>query len=403
MNERTPALARAALATAIGIVTGLVVLALEHLIDELLHELVEAPAWVPAAVLIAGAVVTAIVVHYLGGGSSSTTEVYVEEFHLDAPRIESKYAPGRLLGALTTLGSGAPLGMEGPAVYTGTIAAAVVHRRRPAMVASTHHALLVAGAAAGIAAVFKAPAAGAIFAMEVPFLGRLAHERVLPAIFGSAAGFLTMATVDGFSPELEVPLIELTYGRVAMCAVLGLIVGIAAMGVIALIGLAERSHDRWSASTRALLAGLLLAGVYGIGRAATDEPIAITSGNSVIDWAIQPDHAVWVLVVVFLIRAVGPAISIGGGGVGGLFIPLMASGAVVGRLFADAASSEELALFVVVGAACMLGGGYAIPLTAAVFIAEYTGQASVIVPGLVAITVTRLVVGSRSVSPAQVV
>ena len=55
-----------------------------------------------------------------------------------------------------------------------------------------------------------------------------------------------------------------------------------------------------------------------------------------------------------------------------------------------------------VGAACMLGGGYAAPLTGVVFVAEYTGQASVIVPALVAMTMTRLVVRDRSVSPNQV-
>jgi H+/Cl- antiporter ClcA len=84
-----------------------------------------------------------------------------------------------------------------------------------------------------------------------------------------------------------------------------------------------------------------------------------------------------------------------------LFIPLMAAGAMVGRLFADATSSEELALFVVVGAACMLGAGYAVPLTGVVFVAEYTGQATVIVPALVAMAMTRLVVRARSVSPNQ--
>ena len=49
----------------------------------------------------------------------------------------------------------------------------------------------------------------------------------------------------------------------------------------------------------------------------------------------------------------------------------------------------------------MLGAGYAVPVTGAVFVAEYTGQASVIVPALVAMAVTRLVVGNHSVSPAQ--
>jgi CIC family chloride channel protein len=192
---------RLAVATAIGILVGLVVLALEHAVDDVLHELFEAPVWVPAAVVAAGAVVTAVVTKYLSGGGTATTEVYVREFHRDEPELEPKRAPGRLLAAFTTLASGAPLGMEGPAVYGGSVAAAMVGRRLRGAAAVSYHAMLVAGAAAGIAGVFKAPAAGAIFALEVPFRGRLAGERVLPAIFGSGAGYLTTASVDGVEPR----------------------------------------------------------------------------------------------------------------------------------------------------------------------------------------------------------
>ncbi len=400
-GRRTWAL-RLAASTVIGVVTGLVALALEHSVDDIVEELFEAPVWVPAVVVAAGAIVTAIVTKYLSGGETATTEVYVEEFHRDHPTLEPKHAPGRLVAAFTTLASGAPLGLEGPAVYTGSVVASLIHRRRPRLGAATHHALLVAGAAAGIAAVFKAPAAGAIFAMEVPFRGRLAGERVLPAIFGSAAGYLTMAAVDGVKPELEVPLIELTTGRALGSVALGLVVGVAALGVIGLVNAAEELHHRFPAWVRALVAGAALAGLYAAGRGMTGEPVALASGNSVIDWAIQPDHAVAVLVGVFLLRAVGPAVSIAGGGVGGLFIPLMAAGAVVGRLFADAANVEDLSLYVTVGAAGMLGAGYAVPLTGVVFVAEYTGQATVIVPALLAMAAIRVVVGARSVSPNQI-
>ncbi len=393
--------ARLAAATAIGIATGLVVLALEHLVDDVLHEVFEAEVWVPAVIVFAGAVITAIVIRYTGGRSSASTEVYVEQFHHSDPDMDVKHAPGRVLGAFTTLGSGAPLGLEGPAVYTGSAVATLIHRHWSVLRGDAFHALLVAGSAAGIAAVFKAPAAGAIFAMEVPFRGRFAGERALPAIFGAASGYLTMALVDGVESEIEVPLIELTVGRAFLSALLGLAIGIAAIGVIWLISTAEHAASRYTAGLRAVLAGGALAGIYALGRGMTGESLALTSGNSVIDWAVKPDHAVWVLLGVFALRALGPAVSIGGGGVGGLFIPLMAAGAVIGRLFADASSTDDIALFVVVGAATMLGAGYAVPLTGVVFVAEYTGQATVIVPALIAMAVTRLVVGNRSVSPAQ--
>jgi len=388
-------------ATVIGVVTGLVVLALEHLVEDVIHEIFEAPIWVPAVVVFVGAGATALVTRSVGGRSTASTEVYVEQFHHAEPDMDIKNAPGRVLAAFTTLGSGAPLGLEGPAVYTGSAVATFIHRRWSVLRGEAFHALLVAGSAAGIAAVFKAPAAGAIFAMEVPFRGRFAGERVLPAIFGAASGYLTMALVDGVEAELEVPLIELTVSRAFLSAVLGLAVGIAAIGVIWAVTTAEHVTSRYPAGIRALAAGGALAAIYALGRGMTGESLALTSGNSVIDWAIKPDHAVLVLLGVFALRAVGPAVSIAGGGVGGLFIPLMAAGAVVGRLFADASTTDDVALYVVVGAATMLGAGYAVPLTGVVFVAEYTGQASVIVPALIAMAVARLIVRNRSVSPAQ--
>ncbi len=377
------------------------VVALEHLVEDVLHAIDEAPVWVPGVAVVLGALATAALIHFLGGRSSASTEVYVEEFHEETTTLDPTHAPGRLAAAFTTLGSGAPLGLEGPAVYTGSAVATILRRRVPALGAGAHNVLLVAAAAAGIAAVFKAPAAGAIFALEVPFRSRLAGERVLAAIFGSATGFMTMAAFDGVKNELEVPLVELTYDRAALSVVLGVVVGVAAIGVIWLIGQAEHLTAWSSPWVRALLAGGGLAGLYAIGRGIAGESLALQSGNSVIDWAVEGDYAIWLLVAVFGLRAVGPAVSIAGGGVGGLFIPLMAAGAVVGRLFADAASSEDLALYVTVGAAAMLGAGYAVPLTAVVFVAEYTGQATLIIPGLLAVAVAKLVVGSRSVSPAQ--
>lgn len=388
-------------ASIIGVITGSVVLAIEHAVDDVLEVLFEQPAWVPAAAVVGGLLITALLVQTIGGRSSATTELYVEEYHRSAPAVEPKHLPGRLLSAFTTLASGSPLGMEGPAVYTGTAVAALARRRWAAVVGDAYHAMLIAGAAAGIAAVFKAPAAGAIFAMEVPFRGRLAGERVLPAVFGSATGYLTMASIDGVKPEAELPVVELTYGRAFGSVILGLVVGVAAIGVIALVRQAEHVTTTRSVWVRASVAGGALAGLYALGRAATGEPVALASGNSVIDWAIEPGHAVSLLILVFLLRAAGPAIAIAGGGVGGLFIPLMAAGAVIGRLFADALRVEDVTLYVIVGASTMLGAGYAVPLTAVVFVAEYTGQAGLIVPGLLAVATMRLVVGSRSVSPAQ--
>ena len=52
---------------------------------------------------------------------------------------------------------------------------------------------------------------------------------------------------------------------------------------------------------------------------------------------------------------------------------MMAAGTDLGRLFAEVSNTQELALYVTVGKVCMLGSGYAVPLTAVVLVAEYSG------------------------------
>ena len=392
---------RIAVATVVGVLTGVVVIAVERLVEGLLHEVREADPWIIVVALIAGAVAAALLVQFLGGRSSSTTETYVEKFHEEEPPLEPRHAPGRLGASVVSLGSGAPLGLEGPAVYSGAVIATFLRRHWKWARGLEANALMAAGAAAAVSAVFKAPVAGAIFALEVPFRNRLAAERLLPALFGSAAGYLTLTAIEGIDTELGIAEVQLSFGRAMAALLLGAIVGLVARGIIALIRLAEDYSAKGIPLVRGLAAGLGLAALFAVGRGLTGEDVAITAGFPVVKWALEPGHSFWLLVAVLLIRTFGTSVAIGGGGVGGLFVPLIATGAIVGRIFADVGNIEDLTLFVIVGGAAMLGAGYAAPLTGVVIIAELTGQAGLIVPGLLATTMAMLTVGNRSVSHAQ--
>jgi CIC family chloride channel protein len=392
---------RIVIATVVGVLTGVVVIAVEYLVEELLHAVREASPWVIALALVGGAVGAALLVYFVGGRSSSSTEVYVEKFNDEEAPLEPRYAPGRLGASVASIGSGAPLGLEGPAVYSGAVIATFFRRRWSWARALEPNALLAAGAAAGVSAVFKAPVAGAIFALEVPFRTRFAADRLLPALFGSAAGYLTLTALEGTESALDIATVQLTFGRALGSLLLGAIVGLVARGIIALIRLAEDYSGKGVPLARGLTAGVSLAGLFALGRVLTGEDVAITAGFPVVEWALEPGHSVALLVAVLLIRTVGTSVAVGGGGVGGLFVPLIATGAIVGRIFADVGNVEELTLFVMVGGATMLGAGYAAPLTGVVIIAELTAQAGLIVPALLATTMAMLTVGNRSVSHAQ--
>ena len=56
---------------------------------------------------------------------------------------------------------------------------------------------MVAGAAAGVAAIFKAPATGAVFALEVPYQDDFARKMLLPALVAAASGYLGFVAIHG--------------------------------------------------------------------------------------------------------------------------------------------------------------------------------------------------------------
>src|SRR5690606_2201628 len=92
---------------------------------------------------------------------------------------------------------------------------------------------------------------------------------------------------------------------------------------------------------------------------------------------------------------------IGGGGVGGLFVPLVVAGALCGRIVGGAVNELDTPMFVVIGIAAFLGAGYRVPLASVMFVAETTGRASIVVPGLLAAVAAELMMGPSSVTNLQ--
>jgi CIC family chloride channel protein len=391
------------LAAVVGGLTGLLVAGFEAVVVEvMLERLLEQPLWVLAIAPAVGLVAAAFALRWIGPTGPGTADEYIKAFHHPDHRLTIRAAIARMTAAIATLGSGGAMGLEGPSIYLGATVGGQIHDRLPRSLRGERRTLLVAGAAAGVAAIFKAPATGAVFALEAPFQDDLARKALLPSLVGAATGYLAFASVHGTAPLLPV---DSTFGfngrDIAGALVLGVVAGIGARWFAR--GLREAKHfaEVTRASRRVALSGSALALLFVGMRLVAGESLTVATGYDVIAWALDPDRGIPVLLAVLALRSAATVCVVGGGGVGGVFIPLVVAGALTGSVVGHAVNELDVPLFVVIGIAAFLGAGYRVPLAAVMFVAETTGKASVVVPGLLAAVAAELMMGRSSVTNLQ--
>lgn len=393
------------LAAVVGVVAGAVVAVFDRVVIELLQEnVLHLPVWAVAAAPAVGLVLSSLILRTLGRGvGSATADEYLLAFHDPAHVLGGRAMAARMLAATATLGSGAPMGLEGPSLYCGATIGSVLQRRFPRVFAASDRRLLtVAGAAAGVSAIFKAPLTGVVFALEVPYRDDLARRMLLPALVSSACGYVVFVAVNGTEPLFRVladPAFSIS--ELGGVVLLGVGAGVLARTYARMIRGAKRvaARRQWPV---VLACGAVLGALHLATRGLTGEDLAVTGGANVVVWAADPSHAWWLVAAIGLIRAVGTSTALAGGGTGGLFIPLVVAGTVLGRFVGGVIPGADLTLFTVVGAASFLGAGYRVPLAAVAFVAESTGRPGFIVPGLLASVAAELVMGPASITPYQV-
>ena len=393
------------LASLTGAATGLAGAAFERFTAEIIFaEVMELPLAALAFMPLVGLVMARLALQWLAGGATpATSDEYVRSFHEQGRPLDIRPAPGRMAAAVATLGFGGSMGYEGPAIYAGASIGSWLQRRLPRFF-TTEDAklLLVAGAAAGVAAIFKAPVTGLVFALEVPYHDDLARRMVLPAAIASATSYVTFVALIGTEPLFPVagqPPLDLR--DLAGAAAVGLLAGGFARLFAVVITGAKTAVARVGPWWRVVAAGLALAGLFALGRLVAGTNLTLGAGYDTMRWAAQGDNSVLLLAAAATLRVAATAVTVAGGGVGGLFIPLVLQGFLVGQAASGLFDADNATLFPVVGIAAFLGAGYGVPLAAVVFVAEATGRPGFVVPGLIAAVVAQLVMGRRSVTPFQ--
>ncbi|HEY8209503.1 MAG TPA: chloride channel protein [Myxococcaceae bacterium] len=305
----------------------------------------------------------------------------------------------KLLASAATIGTGGSAGREGPIVYGGGAVAAGVARtlgftRRELTI------LLASGAGAGIAASFNAPIAGALFAMEI-ILRDFDLKVLSPILLASViATLISRSASDAVTLLQRYPYHLVSAWELVSYVALGLLCGLLAYVFVRLLHQVEdlfagRSRARLSAflsrrplPIRAATGGLL------VGALAVANPSVWGTGHHFTNLAAGGKLAVGFLIAACALKLVATALTIGSGGSGGTFFPATVIGAMAGGAFGTVLHHLFPSATGPGGAYALVGMGGAVagltrgPLTGMMMIYELTGTYQIVLPLMVACTIS---------------
>jgi CIC family chloride channel protein len=390
------------LAAIVGAVTGLIVAGLHWVIEGVVWgHLSTQDSWWVVLVPLLGLAVTSVAIQLTPSKSPYTTEAYIETFHDPSKRLPLRELPLRLFASIATIASGGSMGLEGPSIYVGSaIGDEAEHRFPRLLMAEQQQILLVAGAAAGVSAIFKAPLTGIVFALEVPYRDDLARRALIPAVFASAASYLVFVALQGTEPFFRVSSESLHFRDMIASVLVGVAAGLVARVFVGFVHLVGDTQARWQRWTRVLVGGVALGVIGVISLWIYDAPLALGPGYRGMNLAAQGQLGLRALCALLLLKVTATAFTAGSDGVGGLFFPSAMLGAVVGAIVGTIVPGPA-SLFAVVGIAAFLSGAYKVPLAGSTFVAETTGAPGYIIPGLLAAAIAYLVSGRSSLSAHQ--
>jgi chloride channel protein, CIC family len=401
------------IAPIIGVTTGLVVTGVAVLILKELWPRVFAYylhhhwAMLPGVVL--GFVATGLIMQFLTPDPDEhSTEEIVRSYHNHQGDIDTRSFLPKLLAAVTTVGFGGSAALEGPSIYSGGAIGSWLwaRMRRFNLEPRDRRIMLISGAAAGMAAVFRAPLTGLVFALEMPYKDDLAHEALLPSLIASVISYVTLAFFLGAAPLFDFTSATSFTGRdLIWCALLGLVIGLIAMTFAITFRRVREFVVKWALPHWMKLAvGGLLTGWCGIVFVFIfkDSLVPLGPNYEAVGLILGTQHAPSELIVFGALKLGATIFSLASGGVSAMFVPLFLTGGALGTAFGQlVVRSSSLELYAAVGMASFIAAGYKTPLAAVVFVAEATGGHAFIIPALIGSAVAYAVSGDASVSGDQ--
>jgi len=303
-----------------------------------------------------------------------------------------------LITAPLTAGFGGSVGLQGPAVSVGSALGSNAARLFR-MNTKTRMLLIGCAAAGAMASMFKAPIAAIVFAIEI-FSLDIAFTSLVPLLLASVSAVVTSYLFLGTDVLLRFELTDkFVVNDIPFYILLALVTGLSSVYVSKVFFAITHFFKQFESRAARLIMGGL-----AIGTLLYFVPPLYGEGYGIMNNLLKGDHLaaigttpfdldlsnIWIVIGLLLGIAVFKAIAMtttfGAGGVGGVFIPTLVMGNVLGNAFAKIINNLGLDFqvsesnFTLIGMTGLMAGVLHAPLTAIFLIAEITGGYELFVP-----------------------
>jgi H+/Cl- antiporter ClcA len=323
----------------------------------------------------------------------------IEAILFGKSRMSARVAVLKPLASGIVIGSGGPFGAEGPIIMTGGAIGSLVAQHF-SVSAAERKTLLVAGATAGMTAVFGTPVAAVLLAVEL-LLFEWRPRSLLPVILACAvAGFGRPLLMEA-GPLFPLHTASASLPALGVCLIAGLLSGVlSAVMSKALYRVEDLFSDLpihwmwWPAI-----------GAIAVGIGGWLEPRALGVGYDVIADLLNHRIVASAAFSLLVIKAIIWVIALGSGTSGGVLAPLLMLGAGLGTAVSILFPGSDPLLWPLVCMASVLAGVLGAPLTAAMFALGLTGDFNALLPLLLATGVSygfTVVVMRRSIMTEKI-
>lgn len=322
------------------------------------------------------------------------TEKVIEAIHKNSGIIKIAVVPVKLVATVITIAFGGSAGKEGPcAQIGGGIASSFARLFR--FDAHDRKKLVICGISAGFASVFGTPIAGAIFGVEVLFVGSILYDVMLPSFISGVISYNISSAlgINYFHHALNK---TLSFSPVLFYQIIiaGLFFGICSFFLIEMLRIGKKISEKiriWD-PLKGLLGGTIL---IIIALLFSDNYLGL--GLNTIESSLNGQSLPW---YAFILKSIATSVTLNFGGSGGIVTPIFFVGASTGNLFAQVLNLD-IVLFSALGFVGLLAGAANTPIAASIMAIELFGPQIAPYAALVCV-ISFLITGHRSVYPSQI-